>query len=70
MFIVANLQAWLNPPESDHYCYITSGKACRAYIITEGADVATAVCPDSHKGYIYRRIKGGWYQMARRYIQG
>ena len=61
MLIIANLQAWLNPPESDHYCYLPDGP-CRPYIITEGTDLATAVCPDSHNGYIFRRIKGGWYQ--------
>ena len=62
MFIVPNLQAWFNPPESDHYCYGPTGRPCRPYIITDGGGLATVVCPDSGRGYIYRHIKGGWYR--------
>ena len=65
MHLVTNLQARFNPPGSDHYCWGPTEGPCRPYIITEGTDVATVVCPDTGRGYIYRRIKGGWYEEVR-----
>lgn len=63
MHLVTDLQAYFNPPGSDHYCYGPTGPdAASGYIITEGTDLATVACPDTGRGYIYRRIKGGWYE--------
>lgn len=63
-YIVADLDAYHNPPGSDHYCNFPDlNKPCRPYIITYGSTRATVACPDTGQGYIYQRIKGGWYQI-------
>lgn len=62
--IIADLQAYHNPPETDHYCYLDLGSPpCRPFIITESGNRATVACPDTGSGYFYQRVKGGWVEM-------
>lgn len=63
-FIIPDLQDWHNEPGTNHYCNFLSLKPCRPYIITEADTMATVACPDTSRGYIYQRIKGGWVEIT------